>query len=429
MSDQEGFLKRHIVDTTPLRNPAIRRLFAGTGLGVLGLNLYVVAAQWQVFEITHSSFYVGLLGAMGLIPTLAFSVIGGAMADAHDKRKLICTYYAIETLALAALCFASYGGNPRVWMIFVGEFVLSSAGALSYPTMGSSIQLLTPSAQIEAVAGLRGVMYSTVHLAAPALAGVLIHYAGTAFTYGIGAGALTLGVLVLLRMPPIPPAKNAAKASAASIREGFAFVRKKPIVLAIFGVDLDAMVFGLPTALFPAMAARIGGGSTTFGLLKAAPFVGSSLASLVSRKAANVRRQGMAVVYCVMVWGAAIAVAGATRLLPVVLLSLAVAGGADMVSGIYRMAIVQASVTDDMRGRISGIEFAVYAGGPAFGDIEAGAVASMTNVAFSWVSGGLACIAVAWALGRRVPELRNYRAPVHDGIRSQTRAEATTADG
>ena len=421
-----SILSKHIVDLTPLRTKAIARLFVGTGFGVLGLNLFAVAAQWQMYEITKSSLMVGLLGATSLLPTLVLSVVGGALADAHDKRTLMCVYYMFEAVAIAGLWVVSIGMQPRVGFIFGTEFLVACASSMAYPAGAAAIQLLTPSSQIESVAALRGVMYSTVHLAAPALAGVLIHLVGVPSTYGAGMVVLVVGAAVLLGMPRIAPAPDADKAGAATIKEGLVFVRRKPIVMAIFGVDLNAMVFGLPQALFPAMAARIGGGSTTFGLLKAAPFVGSSIASLVSRKAANVRKQGMAVVYCVMAWGAAIALAGLTTMLPLVLFGLAAAGAADMISGIYRMAIVQASVPDEMRGRISGIEFAVYAGGPAFGDIEAGAVASLTNVGFSWVSGGVMCVGVAWFLSRRIPELRRYRAPDFD---PQKGAEAAALPG
>ena len=235
-------LSKHFVDTTPLRDKAIARLFAGTGLGVLGLNVFAVAAQWQMYQITKSSFMVGLLGATSLVPTLVFSVVGGALADAHDKRRLLCIYYLGETVVIGILWIASIGLQPRIGFIFGAEFLVACASSMAYPAGTAAVQLLTPHSQIESVAALRGVMYSTVHLASPALAGLLIRFAGVPVTYCVGAMALIVGAAVLLGVPRIPPASGAEKASAASIKEGLAYVRRKPIVLAIFGVDLECAI-------------------------------------------------------------------------------------------------------------------------------------------------------------------------------------------
>jgi MFS family permease len=238
-----------------------------------------------------------------------------------------------------------------------------------------------------------------------------------------------VALVVVLPMHPLPPEGGGTRAGLASIAEGLRFLRGRRVLVSTFVIDIDAMVFGMPSALFPALGTTVfGGGVQTVGLLYAAPGAGALVAALLSGWVGAVRRQGLAVVLAVLGWGVAIVAFGLTTWLPLALVLLAVAGAADVVSAVFRNTILQLSVPDAVRGRLSGVHIAVVAGGPRLGDAEAGAMAALTTPRISVVSGGLACIAGVLVLTRLVPEFARYRvtdAPVYspDGPVPATKGE------
>jgi MFS family permease len=245
-------------------------------------------------------------------------------------------------------------------------------------------------------------------MAGPAVAGVIIAGLGLGAAYGLDVATYVIAVVAFAGVAPSPPPANASRASPASIVEGLRFLRGRPVIMSVFGIDLLAMVFGMPRALFPALAERLGGGATLYGLLLSAVAAGAFIASLASGWTSRIERQGAAVLLSVAAWGVAIALVGLTLVPAVVLAMLVCAGAADMVSGIYRSTIAADITPDDMRGRVSGVEIAVYAGGPVLGDVEAGVVGGLAGVPFAIVSGGIACVVGAAAFAVRVPSFAHY---------------------
>jgi len=245
-------------------------------------------------------------------------------------------------------------------------------------------------------------------MAGPAIGGLLIGAFGLTSAYAVDAATYFVAIVAFAGLAASPPVPGATRASTTSIFEGLRFLRGHSVVMSIFAIDLLAMVFGMPRALFPALAEQLGGGPALYGLLLSSVAAGAFIASLLSGWTSRVRRQGLAVIVCVAAWGVAIAIAGLAHSAAIVLLMLACAGGADMISGVYRSAIAADVTPDELRGRVSGVELAVYAGGPVLGDVEAGVVGGLVSVPFAIVSGGLACAAAAGAFAVFVPSFARY---------------------
>jgi MFS family permease len=406
----QGFhrrLARHILlDLTPLRRSRdYRALMTGLGISVLGNQLTTVAVPFQVYAITRSSLVVGLVSLAQLFPLIFGSLLGGSLVDAVDRRKLLIVVEAIGAAASAGLALNADVG-PALWPLFV------------FPALTASLSGIDSSARNAMLPGLVGMdllpssnailqsMFQTGAILGPAVAGLLLAGAGVHWIYWIDAvtylAALSAAVLIAPQPPSVAPG-TAVRPGWRSTLEGLRFVRRTQPVLGAYLIDLNAMVFGMPRALFPALAATaFGGGATTVGLLYSAPGAGALLGALTSGWVGRVRRQGGAVCCAVLIWGLAITGFGIVRLLPVALVLLAVAGWADVLSAVFRNTMIQLAGPDEMRGRLMGVQMAVVAGGPRLGDLEAGAVANAFGDTVSVVSGGLACIAgallVAWSL-------------------------------
>jgi MFS family permease len=305
--------------------------------------------------------------------------------------------------------------RPHVWVLFVLGATSSAVFALSFPVTRSLLPLLLPGELRPAAYALQSIYGSFGMMAGPAVAGVLIAGLGLSWAYAVDVVTYALALAAFAGLSPSPPPAGAARASAASVLEGLRFLRGHAVVMSIFGVDLLAMVFGMPRALFPALAERLGGGPTLYGLLLSSVAAGAFLASLASGWTSRVERQGRAVLVAVLVWGGAIAAAGIIHVPTVVLVLFAVAGGADMISGVFRSAIAADVTPDDLRGRVSGVEFMVYAGGPVLGDVEAGVVGGLAGLPFAIVSGGLLCIVGAGAFAVLVPSFARHVRPAVAG--------------
>jgi len=402
---------RLLLDVTPLRaSPDFRRLWAAQAVSFLGSMMTTAALPYQVFHLTHSSLDVGLLGLAQLGPLLAFSLIGGMLADSFDKRRLLL----VVTL-LAAACSSGLAANaalsqPQLWVVFLLGAASSGVMAVTSPTVRSLLPLLLGPDLRPAAFTLQSTYGSFGMMVGPAAGGLVIGAFGLVPNYATDVATFTIALVGFARLAPAPPVPGVARASAALLVEGLRFLRGS-MVTSIFLIDTLAMVFGMPRALFPALTQRLGGGPALYGLLLASVAVGAFVVSLLSGWTGRVRHHGAAVLASVVVWGAAIAVAGLVRQAQVVLLMLAVAGAADMVSGVYRSTIAADLTPDSHRGRVSGVELAVYAGGPVLGDVEAGVVGGLAGVPFAIVSGGLACVVVAAAFAVFVPRLTRYVRP------------------
>lgn len=401
-----------VVDVSPLRtNRQFRLLWIGETVSDLGSRITMVAVPFQVFAITRSTLAVGLLALCELVPLLSLSVIGGALADRVERRRLLRWSYSLLPLLSLVLALNAHLHRPHLWVLYVFSTLFASAYALYSPAVRSAPPLLFPTEELPAVFALTSVYYSFGSLVGPAVGGLLIAWIGLAGTYLVDGASFLAALGTLAVMDPLPRAEHEVpERFLDTLREGLRFLKGKPVLQSTFTFDLNAMVFGMPYALFPAVGLALGGGPRTVGLLYAAPYGGSLLISLFSGRAKHVRRQGLAVMGSIVVWGGALIVFGLANALWLALLMLAVAGAADMWSGIFRTSIAQAVVPDAMRGRLSGIELAVVATGPSLGDLEAGVVGSLVSVPFAIVSGGVACIAGVGILGLLVPQFGRYDA-------------------
>ncbi|HEX2383791.1 MAG TPA: MFS transporter [Acidimicrobiales bacterium] len=403
---------RLLVDTTPLRvSRDFRRLWIGQAISFFGSMITTAALPYQVFHETGSSLAVGLLGIVQLGPLLLFSLVGGAMADGFDKRRLLLAVTAISTACSIALAINASLDHPQLWLLYALGAGASAMFAVSFPVLRSLLPLLLEDDLRPAAFALQSTYGSFGMMAGPAVAGLLIGLVGLTSAYVADVATYALALVVFSGIAPSPPVKGAETASRSSILDGVRFVRGQSIIVSIFLLDLLAMIFGMPRALFPALAERLGGGPELYGLLLASVAAGAFVASLASGWTTRVVHQGRAVLWAVTAWGITIAVAGLTTQIWLVLLMLACAGAADMISGVYRSTIAAAVTPDEMRGRVSGVEIAVYAGGPVLGDVEAGVVGGLVGVPFAIVSGGLACVAAAGYFAVKVRSFATYVKP------------------
>jgi MFS family permease len=406
-----SLISRFAVDVTPLRdNIAFRWLFIGQAVSVAGTQVTQVAIPLQIYALTRSSLDVGLVGLAALVPLLFFGLWGGAVADAVDRRKLVIVTSAGSGAISTLLVVQAVLDLRQVWLLYSCVAVQSAFFALDSPARRAMLPQLVPAEQIAAANNLSFAVFNFGVIAGPLVAGLLVGTFGFASAYGFDVASFALAFLaVLFRLPALPPAAGAAKAGLASVLEGLAFLKGRHVILMTFALDIVAMVFGMPRALFPAIAVhQFHGGLETAGWLYAAPAVGALLASLSGGWMSRVHRQGLSVVWAILVWGAAITFFGFSHSLLLGLLFLAIAGAADTVSAVFRSTILQSVVPDGMQGRLSGIFIVVVGGGPRLGDLEAGGAATLAGTTFSVVSGGIACIVLTLVLAGAVPAFVKY---------------------
>jgi MFS family permease len=407
---------RHVLlDTTPLRRSRdYRALISGLGVSVLGNQLTTVAVPFQVYAITRSSLMVGLVSLTQLFPLIFGSLLGGSLVDAVDRRKLLLLVEGICACCSAGLALnADFG--PALWPLFLLPAITASQSGIDSSARNAMLPGLVGMELLPASNAIFQSLFQTGAIVGPAVAGLLLAGAGVHVIYWIDVASYLVAMTAVLTMSPQPPSAAGTPGAAArpgwrSTLEGLRFVRRSQPVLGAYVIDVNAMVFGMPRALFPALAATVfGGGATTVGLLYAAPGAGALLGALTTGWVGRVRRQGLAVICAVIVWGAAIAGFGVAHWLPLALVLLAVAGWADVLSAVFRNTIIQFAGPDGMRGRLMGVQMAVVAGGPRLGDLEAGAVATAFGDTASVISGGLACIVGAFAVARALPGFTKLR--------------------
>jgi MFS family permease len=408
-------LHRHALDTRPMAVPAFRRLLIGQGTAFIGAMLTQVAVPVQVYAISHSTLYVGYVGLAGLVPLVVFGLYGGAIADAVDRRRLyfwssIGTWFV--TLGLLAQTVAGLDNVPLILLL-----VMVQAGlyAISSSTRGAIIPRIVDAELVPAANTLNFTVGNVGMVLGPLIAGVLVNLNhGFAYAYGIDGLLFTAALYSVLRLPPIPPEHAVERPGLRSIGSGLRFIIVNPVLLMSFLVDIVAMTFAMPRALFPAVAdGRFHG---AVGPLYAALAIGAVLAGLSSGWIGRVRRQGRALVLAIVGWGTAVALSGLAHRLWLAVALLAVAGAADLVSAVYRQTILQTFAPDEMRGRMQGVFIAVVAGGPRLGDVRAGGTAAATSVTFSWVGGGVACVAVVLVAGIAVRRFWHYDAREVDAL-------------
>ena len=405
--------RRVAVDIGPLRRyPAFRRLFVGQTISTFGSEITGVAAPFQLYHLTHSTLQVGLLSFCELAPLLTLTIAGGAIADAMDRRRLLLRTELGLALIAAGFALNASLAQPRVWAIYVLVTLSMSIFSLGVAGMGTVIPRLVEPHELATANALEGVYSSLTNVAGPAIAGVLIAVIGFTSTYAFDAATFAASLWSIWRLPPLPPTPDAERFSLRAIAEGFRFVVSKKVLLGMFLTDSNAMVFGMPRSLFPALATtRFSGGASIVGLFYAAPYAGAFVSSVLSGWLPRVKRQGLTVAVAAGLWGVSITLFGFATSLWLALLLLVAAGAADNVSAVMRQTILFTVTPDRIRGRVAGIEFAQVASTPAVGNVEAGVVASFTSLRFSIVSGGLASVAGTALIALFVPSFIRYVTP------------------
>ena len=386
-------LRRAAIDVEPLRHPAFRRLWLGNSLGFVGFQLTAVAVPVQVFELTGSSFWVGMLGLVGLVPLVMFGLWGGAVADAVDRRLLLLGSSLLLWGCTGGLLVAALLGLASLPLL-LGLVAVQAAGfAVASSTRGAIVPRVLPASLVPSANTLSFTASNLGMVAGPLLAGLILARWSFAAAYARRPGHLHHRPVRRPAPAGPPPAGPATTPGLRSVVDGLAFIATRPVLLLSFAVDIVAMVLAMPRALFPETAAGLGSRGAV-GWLYAAIAIGAVLAGLSSGWIGRVGRQGVALVGAVIAWGLAVAAAGLVGSLWLMVLLLAVAGAADLVSAVYRQTILQTYAPDEMRGRMQGVFIVVVAGGPRLGDLRAGATAAAFGVTVSWVGGALAAAAL-----------------------------------
>jgi MFS family permease len=417
MPNDEGrrsLVRRIALDVSPLRaSRDFRRLWLGLLASQFGSQFTIVATYVQVYRLTGSTAAVGLLGLVGFLGLVVGTLAGSTFLDAFDRRKILI-YAQLGYLASSGLLFfGALGGDPPLALIYVAVAGIAATSAVDSPTRSAMTPRLLGREMLPAAAALNQVVWNGAGLLGPAIAGVVVGKLGFSWAYGIDLISIGLLILASILIRPMPPAEGErATVGWRAVKEGFAFLRGRQVLQSTFVIDIIAMVFGMPRALFPVLiTSQFHESATVVGLLFAAPAVGAFVGAATAGWVGRIRHQGLAVIWAVVVWGAGIAAFGlAGDHLWLALFFLAVAGAADVISAIFRNTILQVTVPENLRGRLFGIHILVVTGGPRLGDLEAGLVAAAFSPLASVVSGGLLCIAGAGLVAWRVPAFRRYHA-------------------
>jgi MFS family permease len=411
-----------LADTRPLRNPHFARLWRANIVTVIGAQLTVVAVPAQIYSMTGSSAYVGLTGVFGLVPLVVFGLWGGALADAMDRRTLLVITTCGLILTSAGFWLQAALGAEDVWVLLTLFAVQQAFFAVNQPTRSAVLPKLLPTEQLPAANSLSMTVMQAGGIAGPLIGGALIPVLGFSWLYLLDTVTLfaTLGAVV--RLPRLPVEGAVASPGLRAVVDGFRYLRHQPVLMMSFVVDIIAMVFGMPRALFPEMAdVNFGGpseGGLAFALLFAAIPIGAVIGGVLSGWVSRVERQGLAVIVAIVVWGLAMVGFGVSAMLAtyapvamlvVAVLMLAVGGAADMASAAFRTSMLQAAASDAVRGRLQGIFIVVVAGGPRVADVVHGAAAAATGAAVAAAGGGVLVVVGTVAAALAVPAFVRYR--------------------
>jgi len=405
-------------DLTPLQGSAdYRRLYAGFTLAGIGSQLATVAIGLQVFELTRSTAAVGVVGLCALVPLVVMGLYGGSLVDHHDRRTVALLAQGLSWLTSLACVIQAWLGNERVWVLYLLVALWNGTYAVTSPARSSIYPRILPREQLPSANALSVIAMNVSMTVGPLIAGVLIQWRGYGVTYLVDAVITTAALWGLWRLGPVPPEVDpeadpelASRAGLRSVIDGLAFLGTRPVLRMTFVVDIVAMVLAQPRVLLPAAGAVIlGGGAATVGALYSAVAVGGILTMLGSGRLTGLRHQGVAILWSVAGWGLGIAGLGAALLAAggplttrqafwAAMAAMAVAGGCDAVSAMFRSTILQSAAPDRMRGRLQGVFVVVVAGGPRLGELLCGALAALVGEGSTAVLGGLACIGVMGAL-------------------------------
>ncbi|MBL0803402.1 MFS transporter [Streptomyces albidoflavus] len=416
-------------DLSPWRSSRDFRLLWGQGLiTFFGSTMALVALPLQIKELTGSPLAVGAMGAVELVPLVAFGLYGGALADAVDRARVIVSTEAGLGLLALILLVNSMLPEPMLWPLYVVAAGVAALAGLQRPALDSLLARIVPHEQLAAAAALNALRWQAGAIAGPAAAGLVVAYAGNVPAYATTVACFAVSVLMCLRLSPAPPSENAAKPSLRGIAEGARYAWSRPVLLGTYAIDLAAMFFAFPNTIFPFLADELDA-DWSLGLMYAAGSVGSLLVSLTSGWASRTRRHGLLVVFGATGWGLAIAAAGWMSDVWLVLVCLALAGAGDMLSGLGRSTIWNQTIPDELRGRLAGIEVLSYSIGPQLGQVRAGAMAGWTGARPAVWTGGLACVVSVGLLTAALPKLVTYDARTDEDARRRREAHTPKAAG
>lgn len=413
--DNWRLLRLAALDLGPLRaHRDFRLLFIGQMVSYFGSMLTIVALMYQVFALTYSPLAVGVFGIVQFAPLLLLAFVGGALADTIDRRWMV----QFTELALAALSGAlllnALQPAPQLWLLYLVGALAAGLEGLQRPSLSALLPRIVERDELVAAVALTKARQSIGQIVGPAIAGLLIASVGLPFAYGVDVVTFIVSLLMLRLMQAIPPPTRTERLQLRGVFAGLRYARSHPVLLGAYLVDMVATFLGWPTALFPALAviytrsAHVISAASALGLLYAAPAAGALLASASSGWTGHVHRHGLGIILAVMVWGLAIVGLGLAPSLLLALACLALVGGANTVSGVFRSAISNETVPDAVRGRLAGIELITYSSGPLLGDVEAGAVATIFTPQISALSGGVLCVLGVGLLALTLPQLRHY---------------------
>ncbi|KAA2263036.1 MFS transporter [Solihabitans fulvus] len=405
-----------MLDTRPLRVVAYRRLWVSTIVTAVGSQFTAVAVPKQIYDLTGSSGYVGLAGAVALVPLLVFGLWGGAVADTVDRRKLLLVTNIGIAVTSVLLWVQAALGLGSVWVVLALLAAQQGFFAMNAPARSASIARLVPVEQLAAASALGSTVMVFGAVFGPLLAGTLLPVFGLSVLYLVDALALTVALWAVWRLPPMPPLDGPARrAGLSDVVAGFRYLAVQKVLLASFLLDIIAMVFGMPRALFPELAERTfgdpPGGGLALGLLYAAMPVGAFLCGLFSGPLTRVRRHGVGVTVGVLAWGVAVLGFGLSHALWPALVFMALGGVADMVSMVFRGAMLQAAATDEMRGRMQGVFIVVVAGGPRLADLLHGSMGAAVGAGPAIAAGGVLVLVATVVAVVSLGAFWRYRAP------------------
>lgn len=423
----------HLIDLTPFRrSPAFARLWIGSTLSGLGGQLTIMAVMLHMYALTSSTFAVSMIAVAGLVPMVLAGIYGGMLADAFDRRTVALTAATVTFASTLLLAVLAWMQQEAVWSLYVLSVVNAAANSIVMASRSAIIPRLLPRELLPSAAALQGVTVGIMVMAGPALAGVLVATTGYAWTYSIDVVLMLSLFLGLWTLPAMRPEGETVRPGLESLKDGIAFLRRAPNIRLQFVMDVVAMTFGQPLALFPALGmVLLGGGPVTAGVLTAAIAAGAFLSSLFSGRVGGYRWHGRGIARAIEVYGAAIGAFALALVLAAVgigapngvdadhanipmivaaCVALAIGGAADNVSAIYRSTMLQAAVPDAVRGRLQGIFIVVVAGGPRIGALYAGTLATITTLWFPPLVGGILIVAIVAVLARLHPRFRSYDA-------------------
>ncbi|WUV84638.1 MFS transporter [Streptomyces sp. NBC_01476] len=380
-----------------------------------GSFLTVVALPVQLKDLTGSAAAVGAIGAVELVPLIVFGLYGGALADAMDRKVLINATEAAQGLLALGLLVNTLLPHPMVWLLYVMAALSSALTGLQRPALDAIVQRIVPREQLAAAASLNALRWQVGAIAGPSVAGLVIAWAGLSWAYAADAATFAVSVCLGLGLRRSPAAHDAVPPSLRGIAAGARYAWSRKELLGTYAIDLAAMFFAYPVAVYPFLADDLHA-PWSLGLMYAAGSVGSLLVSLTSGWSTRVHRHGRMVVLAAAGWGAAMACAGWAGEIWLVLLFLTAAGGLDMISGIGRSTMWNQTIPDELRGRLAGIELLSYSVGPQLGQVRSGGVAAISSARASVWSGGLACVAAVGLVAVALPALTRYDARAAVGL-------------